>query len=676
MTQDIRNTIGTRKANRKAIGNRKIPFEKTTRTRSLKTGTSAKTEQTKTTDHQTEALPQPTSDYRKPGRLLGWHTSWPAGWSRRVVKEGLRWSWKGGKPPRLKEPINIRKTKESIDVKVQDLLNKDVIEPAPGKVFMNHLFEVPKRESEEMRLVLDASKLNEHIQAFKFRMVSKELVRLSLTGDAYLASIDLKDAYWHIPIHKRFRNFLSFAAKNRVFRFKVLPFGLNLAPRVFTKMMKPVQKKLQKLGIKVIMYLDDWLIIANTREECAQMVKKTLEVGRSMGLLFNLKKSHLTPTTLLDWLGLTWNTVTETVSLSEQNQVRCLKKLRMAICSKDYSRRQWESLVGSLNHAAEVVPYGRLRLRRLLVEGRNVFNSHDRDRTIPFPPSLQRRLKWWTSAKLSSSSKWTPAPPDMTITTDASDWGWGFQSSLGHQGAGPWSQNEKLSHINIRELKVVLLALQQEENIENRSIKILSDNSATVYCINRQGSSRSRALLRICEELFKLARTKNVQLSASYLPGNQNTWTDSLSRKATSTIDWSLKQEEFDLLTRRYGQPQIDLFASNNNAKCRKFLSLVTKTAEGGPDALTENWNRWQYVYLFPPPNTKLMMKVIYRLRAFQGQVLMITPLWEAQPWVHDLLQWCPNPHPLAREALEERIPEEMWKSLRLHVWSFSVGRY
>ena len=108
------------KDNKKEIGRIKDPFGKTTKARRHKTTTNAKTDQTKTTDDQPEALPDPTigNDYQTSGRLLGWHASWPAGWSRNVVKDGLQWLWKGGRRPKLRVQNNICNTKESINIKV------------------------------------------------------------------------------------------------------------------------------------------------------------------------------------------------------------------------------------------------------------------------------------------------------------------------------------------------------------------------------------------------------------------------------------------------------------------------------------------------------------------------------------------------------------------------------
>jgi len=136
-------------------------------------------------------------------------------------------------------------------------------------------------------------------------MLSVAQVRLTLQPGTLLASLDLKEAYWHIPIHRRYRPYLAFSAGNQIYQFKVLPFGLNIAPRVFSKMLQPVQARLVKMGVQILMYLDDWLISAVTPRECRSMIQKTLEIGTSMGLQFNIQKSHLSPTPSIKWLGLT-----------------------------------------------------------------------------------------------------------------------------------------------------------------------------------------------------------------------------------------------------------------------------------------------------------------------------------------------------------------------------------
>lgn len=59
----------------------------------------------------------------------------------------------------------------------------------------------------------------------------------SKKGGTFLASLHLQNAYYHVPINIRLRKYLAFAFAEFQYWFKILPFGLNIAPRVFTKLM-------------------------------------------------------------------------------------------------------------------------------------------------------------------------------------------------------------------------------------------------------------------------------------------------------------------------------------------------------------------------------------------------------------------------------------------------------
>ena len=487
-----------------------------------------------------------------------------------------------------------------------------------------------------------------------------------------MASIDMKDAYWHIPIAKTFRPFLAFSAGMRNYQFKVLPFGLNIAPRVFSKVLQPLHSILTNLGVQIVMYLDDWLIFAPTESQCRWMVDTTLRVGKDMGILFNKEKSHLSPTTSLQWLGMMWNSKDTTLSLSDDNQRRCLKSITRALHAFSLSRRQWESLLGSLAHASSTVPLGRLKMKRLLVEGKAFLSLQDRDSPIPVPPSTKPALQWWAARKrLGHRAQWTTQDPFLTLTTDASDFGWGYQSCQGHQGQGSWPSGPP-KHINVKELRTVWLALRQEPDIKEGVITVLSDNTATVQCINNQGSKNSRPLLRTSEVLLEEAHRRNLTLQASHLAGEDNTWADALSRNSTSSINWSLSQDCFAHLCSWAGRPQVDLFASSRNHLLPHFISINERTNAGGPDAFKVDWGRWEFIYLFPPPQTQVMLRVLKKLQHFKGKSLLIAPLWERQPWFPMLMQLEPRYIPLPHNAIPQVTSPQLMTSLRLHGWILS----
>ncbi len=80
-------------------------------------------------------------------------------------------------------------------------------------------------------------------------------------------SLDLKDAYIHIQIAPHHRPFLRFAFEGVAYQYTVLPFGLSLAPRTFTKCMDAAISPPRQMGIRILKYLDNWLILAQSEVE-------------------------------------------------------------------------------------------------------------------------------------------------------------------------------------------------------------------------------------------------------------------------------------------------------------------------------------------------------------------------------------------------------------------------
>ena len=162
-------------------------------------------------------------------------------------------------------------------------------------------------------------------------------------------------------------------------------------------------------------------------------------------------------------------------------------------------------------------------------------------------------------------------------------------------------------------------------------------------------------------------------LRATHLAGVDNTWADALSRGSTSSIEWSLTPACFASLCRWAGTPSIDLFASRRNHRLPLFLSLTEETPAGGPDALRTSWEQWDSIYLFPPPNTRVMLLVARRLEVYPGTALLIAPWWETQPWFPILLGRRPLTWPLPEDALIQETSCLLMKSLRLTAWIFSA---
>ena len=88
-----------------------------------------------------------------------------------------------------------------------------------------------------------------------------------LRQEDWLVKIDLKVAYFAIPIQEESRKFLSFSIADKNYQFACLFFGLASAPWVFTKTLRPVVALGRELGVRLVIYIDDMQVMAESKEK-------------------------------------------------------------------------------------------------------------------------------------------------------------------------------------------------------------------------------------------------------------------------------------------------------------------------------------------------------------------------------------------------------------------------
>ena len=109
------------------------------------------------------------------------------------------------------------------------------------------------------RLILNVSKLNVHIPCQHFKMETVQSVCAAVCPQDWICSIDLQNAYLHVPIHPAsYRYLLLAVSPTEVYHFRALPFGLNIAPLAFIRIVENVAGyKRQMFSLHVHVYLDD-----------------------------------------------------------------------------------------------------------------------------------------------------------------------------------------------------------------------------------------------------------------------------------------------------------------------------------------------------------------------------------------------------------------------------------
>ena len=164
------------------------------------------------------------------------------------------------------------------------------------------IFLEPK-PNKKHRLILNLAELNEFVIAEHFKIEDYKIAMKLINSDSFLATLDLKDAYYLISIDKAHRRFLRFIFSGFLYEIICLPFGLHVAPQLFTKLMKPVIYYLRNLGLKSVLYLNDFLLLRETYNECLDNVNRTCYLLENLGFIINYDKSQTIPSQRCKYLG-------------------------------------------------------------------------------------------------------------------------------------------------------------------------------------------------------------------------------------------------------------------------------------------------------------------------------------------------------------------------------------
>ena len=560
---------------------------------------------------------------------------------------------------------------------ISEMLLKQAIEPvvnplSPG--FYSRIFLVPKRTG-GFRPVIDLSVLNLYLKPIHFKMETAESIRSSLTPGMWTFSIDLKDAFFHIPIHPSSRKFLRIEFQGKTYQFRALPFGVKIAPWLFTTVFKEVKVMALARGVPIHQYMDDWLGKAMDPELCRTRSSVMVALCSELGIKVNLAKSDLVPKQVFDFLGYRFDLVRYLVFPTSANLLKVSQVASLLLQKDRLTAQMWQSVIGVLASQEKLVPFGRLHVRPLqhhLLDLWNPLRGNPKE-LIPVPSALRSIARWWMDPLNVEVGLPVVLPqPSARIYTDASLKGWGAHFD-GRVLSGIWSEEETRLHINVLEMRAVLYALRLLDFSRGENILVSTDNSTVVAYINHQGGTRSLSLWNETLELFVFLMHKGLSLRAVHIPGHMNVIADQLSRAGqTLPTEWSLHPEVVRDLFRQWGKPHVDLFATRYNHKCDLFVSPVPDPLALATDALSFDWDHlWAYAY--PPP--QILTKVLRKLRSHSCQIMLIAPDWPKQSWYSDLLELSvedPVRLPLLPRLLKQPHREVFHRCpeiLNLHAW-------
>ena len=253
-----------------------------------------------------------------------------------------------------------------ISEEVTDLLAKGAISPVtePQGGFHSNLFLVPKKDGGQ-RLVINLKALNQFVQPQHFRMEGLHTLKDLLKPGDWMAKVDLTDAYFNIPMHKTQRKYLRFVWSGETYQFNCLPFGLSSAPWVFTKTLKPGAALLREMGVRLIVYIHDILILAETKERAQEQAEALVYLLECLGFILNCKKSVLSPAQVMEFLGFTVDRVLMELRLPGEKMKKIRAEARKLAREGQVTARALSRLVGKMQATSKVIPPAPLFYRHL-----------------------------------------------------------------------------------------------------------------------------------------------------------------------------------------------------------------------------------------------------------------------------------------------------------------------
>ena len=149
-------------------------------------------------------------------------------------------------------------------------------------------------------MIVNLKKLNMYAAKAHFKMDTLHTITKLIRKDCFMASIDLKDAYYSVPISRKDRKYLRFLWQDTLFQFTCLPNGLSCAPG---KLLKPALSELHFRGHISSAYIDDKYLQGQTYKECVHNVIDSVTRIDSLGLVAHPEKSVFNPSQQLEFLG-------------------------------------------------------------------------------------------------------------------------------------------------------------------------------------------------------------------------------------------------------------------------------------------------------------------------------------------------------------------------------------
>ena len=470
-----------------------------------------------------------------------------------------------------------------VDKELLWLIKENIVEKVNHVLkngWISNIFLRPKKDG-SFRMILNLKPLNKFIKYEKFKMEGiNEVIRM-IQKDMKMISIDLKQAYFHVKISEKYQKYMTFSWKNQLYKFKVLPNGLASGPRLFVKLTKAISTNLRKNAVDILIYIDDTFLCAKDATLLERNKLKAIQVFENCGFTVNWKKSCLTPSTQLEFLGFLIDSSKMEIRLMDRKRKIIDRLGRKILKSNKVMIRFLAKMIGVCVTTFPASKAAQLNYRemerfktKMLIINRKNWNAK-----VRLDRACKKEIAWWVDNIF--SSKFTKSLKERKINfhlyTDSSKTGWGCSINNTEFGAnGKFSEEDCNKSINSKELLAIWYGLRCfKDKFKGKKVLILTDNKTALSCIVKRGTQQ-KFRDYVTRQIYKLADNYEIELCATFVPGKDNYFADRKSSiYMNPRCEWALADKTMQFIADCSEQYRfdIDLFASHLNVKHKRYVS-------------------------------------------------------------------------------------------------------
>lgn len=407
--------------------------------------------------------------------------------------------------------------KAEIDKQVDKLLTNELIEPSLSP-FNSPIILVPKKsldnKEKKWRLCIDYRKINKKLIPDKYPLPRIDVILDGLGKAKYFSTLDLFSGFHQIPLEKRSREITAFSTEKGIFQWKVLPFGLNISPNSFCRMMAIAFSGLKPE--QCFLYVDDIIVLGNNEHNHIDNLKTVFDRCRKYNLKLNPEKCIFFKCEIT-YLG---HKCTDHGILPDDLKIEAVKKY-----PKPTDKASVKSFTAFMN-------YYRRFIENFADIARPLHQMTGKNVTFEWTEECENAFQTLKNKLLNPPILQYPNfNEEFIITVDASNFACGAVLSQNIDGndlpiayiSRSFQKGEKNKPIIEKELLGIHFAVKTfEPYIWGKHFTIRTDHKPLVHLYNLKNPTSKLSLIRMDLETFNF--------TIVYIPGKLNVTADALSR--------------------------------------------------------------------------------------------------------------------------------------------------